>query len=451
MRKLVASVLLAGTFATTGSAAEAQAHDSTVNTVTLTMWNDILGNPGPGVSNANFWPNKAISLFEAANPGIRVKLIRTPGASSNAFAALLKSSEVAGNTPDVGEFFAGGQVLQNANYVLPLNQYITPSFKASLNDGSSLQWQLATAGFKTSGPLYGVPFGIGNYFYVYYNKALFKKAGVNTSSLPTTWPGLISLAKQIKADGIVPFQFGEENGYFGAWAQDALISSEVGTQGVLNMFTGKLSLDSPAIIRAYTAWQQLFADGLTNPDAASTNNTQSWAQFAAGNGAMTITGPFADAALEIGAMKNNIGIFPVPALPGAMYPKVLSGGPQLDYVIFKSTKYPKQAMALIKFLVSPQVQTMSLDQGFGQIPNNASYVAGPALQKLDPVLYQMYQFQRTQHYVLAEAFDNIMPGSICTYWYSTNTGVFSGSLSPSSAAKSLEQQELNYLATSAKS
>jgi raffinose/stachyose/melibiose transport system substrate-binding protein len=442
---LVATLALAGLAAVGPSGlAAAQARSSFGSTVTLTIWNDLFGTPPPGVSNANFWPNKALQLFQQQYPNIKVKVIATPQDAQSAFATLLKSSEVAGNTPDVGGLFAGGQILQNTDYLLQLNKYVSPAFKGSLYTG----WQFATAGFKNSGPIYGVPYGAGYYYFVYYNKALFKKAGISTSALPTTWPGLITLAKQVKAKGILPFQFGEKDGYYGAWTQDALISGEVGTQGVLSMFAGKLSLNSPTIIRAYTAWHELDADGLTNADALSLDNNQSFAQFAAGNGAMTITGGFANGSLEVGAMKPNIGIFPVPALPGAKYPKILSGGPNNDYVIFKNTKYPEQAMDLVKYLVSTKVQEMALDQGFGQLPDNTAYVAGPSLKTVDPVLAETYQYIRVQHYQLAEAFDNIMPGSIDSYWYQTNSGVFGGSLSPSSAAKSLEQQEQNYLATS---
>ena len=440
---LSATLAVAGLSVAATGTATAQAEPSR-SAVTLTIWNDLFNTPPTGVSTTNFWPYRALKIFEAQHPDIHVKVIATPGDAQTSFATLLKSSEVAGNTPDIGELFAGGQILQNADYLLALNKYISPSFENSLYTG----WQFATQGFKSTGTIYGVPYGAGYYYFVYYNKALFKKAGVNTSLLPSTWPGLVTLAKQIKAHDIVPFQFGEKDGYYGAWTQDALISSEVGTQGVLNMFTGKLSLNSPTITRAYTAWHELYADGLTNSDALSLDDNQSWAQFAKGNGAMTITGGFANGNIEVGSMKYNVGIFPVPALPGAKYPKILSGGPNNDYVIFKNTKYPAQAMQLVKFLVSRQVQVMALQQGFGQLPNNSSYVAGATLQQIDPVLAETYHYIRVDHYMLAEAFDNIMPGSIDSYWYQTNSGVFGGSLSPSSAAKSLEQQEQNYLATS---
>ncbi len=40
-----------------------------------------------------------------------------------------------------------------------------------------------------------------------------------------------------------------------------------------------------------------------------------------------------------------------------------------------------------------------------------------------------------------------MPGTICSYWYQTNSAVFGGTLSPTSAASSMEGQMKNYLAT----
>ena len=40
-----------------------------------------------------------------------------------------------------------------------------------------------------------------------------------------------------------------------------------------------------------------------------------------------------------------------------------------------------------------------------------------------------------------------MPGTICSYWYQTNSAVFGGTLSPTSAASSMQGQMKNYLAT----
>lgn len=435
----VTGLLAAGCGSGGGSGNSSGAGASPSGTVTIKMW---AGPPPSGTPKSKYWFNQAVAMFERSNPKIKVKLLNEPDAASAGFETLLKSSEVAGNTPDIGELFAGGQVTQNGKYLLTLNKLLPASFVKSLYSG----WQFTTGGFKQGGPIYGVPYGAGYWYFVYYNKALFAKAGVQVPPANATWTDLITLGKKLKAKGITPFVFGEKNGYFGAWTQDALISSEVGTDGVLKMYSGKMSLDSAPIIKSYSAWHSLYADGLTNSNALSLNANQGQAQFAAGKGAMTITGGFNNQAFEQGLGKK-LGIFPVPSLPGARYTRSLSGGPNNAYVIFKNTTHPHQAAKLVEFLTSPKVQEMAVNDGFGQLPNNSSYKAGQSLQKVDPILAETYKYIRTEHYKLFEAFDNIMPGSIDSYWYQTNTGVFGGSLKPASAAKSLESQMQQYLAT----
>lgn len=443
---LAAGLLL--TASTAAAATRPAARHGTAKPVTLTMW-DTLNADTTGIPKSNYWETRAIDMFEQQHPNIRVKIVPTPGDATDAFSALLKSSEVAGNTPDIGQLFPGGQILQNTQYLLPLNKYLTPKFTNSLYP--TVGWQMERPGYATNGPIYGVPYGAGAYYFVYYNKALFKKAGVTITdtSYPTTWSQLVLLAKHLKAKGILPFQFGEEQGYFGAWTQDALISHEVGTAGLLNFYDGKTSLDTPAIIKAYTAWHELYADGLTNKDALSTNNSQSWAQFAKGNGAMTITLGQADGAVEVGAMKNNIGIFPVPALPGSKYPTAITGGPTDAYVIFKNTKHPLQAITFIQFMLSTPVQVMYMDQGYGELPNVKTYKLTARVAHIDPVLSQTYYWILVRKFPLELGFDSVMPETVLNYWYHTNAAVFGGSMTPAAAARGLEQQMKTYLATSA--
>jgi len=52
---------------------------------------------------------------------------------------------------------------------------------------------------------------------------------------------------------MTPFSIGEKEGYVGAWTQDALISGLVGDDGVLQMYNGKASLNSPTLTKPYAA------------------------------------------------------------------------------------------------------------------------------------------------------------------------------------------------------
>jgi raffinose/stachyose/melibiose transport system substrate-binding protein len=412
---------------------------------TITIWNDALAASSSTVPQAKSFLTKGVHLFEKQNPSINVKIIPEPFAASTSFETLLRSAELAGTTPDIGQLYVGGQVVQNAKYLIPLNKYLPTSYYSSLTG-----WQFVTQGFKAGtsttpgGQIYAVPYGAGYYYVVYYNKSLFKKAGI-TGPFPTTWSGLIALGKRIKAKGITPFEFGEKEGYMGAWTQDSLISGLVGDPGVLSMFTGKSSLNSPTLTSPYNAWHEMFASGITNSDAPTLSYTTGIADFAAGKAAMTITGQFYDTQIQNGLGKTNVGLFPVPTLPGSRYPRVLSGGPNNSYVIFKTTTHIADDMKLIKFLTSLQVQELSVNE-LGQLPNNVSFTTTPAFDAQQPLLASVYNYIK-QHYVLSEAFDNVMPGSICSYWYQTNAGVFAGTLNPSSAAASMQSQMQSYLAS----
>jgi raffinose/stachyose/melibiose transport system substrate-binding protein len=407
----------------------------------LTIWNDPLAAGSVGVPASKSFLTKGVNLFMKANPSIHVKILQEPMASSTAFNTLLQSSELAGTTPDIGQLYVGGQVLQNAKFLLPLNKALGSTYINSLTG-----WQFVTRNFATSGSIYAVPYGAGYYYTVYYNKKLFARAGI-TGALPTTWEAMVSMAKKIKAKGITPFEFGEKEGYFGAWTMDSLISGLGGNNGVLAMYHGKQSLNSSLLVKPYTAWHALFGAGLTNSDAATLTYTTGVANFAAGKAAMTITGQYYDDQISKG-LGTNVGLFPVPLLAGSKYPTSLSGGPNNSYVIFKKSAHVAADVKLIKFLTTAAVQNLSVKE-LGQLPNNVGFSPSAAFAASQPLLTNLSTYINKDHYTLFEAFDNVMPGSIDSYWYQTNNGVFAGSLSPKSAASSMQSQMASYLATAA--
>ena len=425
-----------------GASLVSMAAGASSKVTTISIWNDPLAAGSQGIPAAKSFLTKGVALFMKANPNIKVKILQEPFGSSTEFNTLLQSSELAGTTPDIGQLYVGGQVIQNAKFLLPLNKVLGSAYINSMTG-----WQFVTKGYKTGGTIYAVPYGAGYYYTVFYNKKLFAKAGV-TPTLPSSWEAMVTMAKQLKAKGVTPFEFGEKEGYFGAWTLDSLISGLGGNDGVLAMFNGKQSLNSPLLIKPYTAWHGLFASGLTNSNATTLTYTSGIAQFAAGKAAMTITGQYYDDQITKGLGSKNVGLFPVPLLMGSKYPKSLSGGPNNSYVIFKNSKNVAADVKLIKFLTSPLVQGLSV-QELGQLPNNVSFKADKAFAAAQPLLTQLSTYINGQHYILFEAFDNVMPGSIDSYWYQTNNGVFSGSLSPKSAASSMQNQMAQYLATAA--
>jgi ABC-type glycerol-3-phosphate transport system substrate-binding protein len=430
-------VAVAATLA--GTSLGATGHSSG-KAVTITMWNDPLASSSSTVPLSKSFLTSGVKLFEAKYPSIKVKLLQEPYAASSQFDTLLRSTELAGTTPDIAQLYVGGQVIQNDKYLVSLNSHLPKSYINSLTG-----WQFVTAGYKTGGKIYAVPYGAGYYYAVYYNKKLMRKAGIKPP-WPTTWAGLLAMGKKIEAKGITAFEFGEKEGYQGAWTEDALMSGLVGDNGVLSLFTGKSSLNSSTLIKPYTAWHEMFASKITNSDAPSLSYVNGINAFAAGKAAMTITGGFYNTQFQKGLGNSNVGLFPVPSLPGDKYPHSFSGGPNNSYVIFKTSKHVADDIKLIQFLTSLKVQKSSINE-LGQLPNLASFKPTAAFEKQQPLLSDLDGYIKKGYY-LAEAFDNIMPGSVDNYWYNTNNGVFSGSLSPASAAQSMQTQMQSYLASS---
>ena len=126
---------------------------------TITIWNDALAASSSTVPQAKSFLTKGVALFEKQNPNIKVKIIPEPFAASTSFETLLRSAELAGTTPDIGQLYVGGQVIQNAKYLVALNKYLPSSYYKSLSG-----WQFVTQGFKPGtstapgGQVYAVPY-----------------------------------------------------------------------------------------------------------------------------------------------------------------------------------------------------------------------------------------------------------------------------------------------------
>jgi len=164
--------------------------------VTITIWNDPLAAGSEGVPASKSFLTKGVELFEKANPNIKVDITQEAFAASTQFETLLSSSEIAGTTPDIGQLYVGGQVEQNAKFLLPLNKLLGQSYINSLTG-----WQFVSKNYKVGSTIYAVPYGQGYYYAVYFNKALFKKAGVSTTNLPTTWTGLVAPGQAAEGEG----------------------------------------------------------------------------------------------------------------------------------------------------------------------------------------------------------------------------------------------------------
>ena len=224
--------------------------------VTLTLWHNY-GTEGNAVATKNL-----VAAFEKANPDITIKVVSQP--ADNYF-ALFQAASIAHTGPDIAVQWTGLFDIKYEKFLLNLKPYFSAAEIAKINGA---KWMAPD--FNTSKGLLVMP--LETQFYIgFYNKALFKKAGI--AAPPANWNELYSDCTKLKAKGITPMVYGSDTQGLGATFypfydfsyQMSGILSPTQWQG---LYTGKTSWTSPAIVAQMDKWAALKTQGLHEPGRA---------------------------------------------------------------------------------------------------------------------------------------------------------------------------------------
>ncbi|WP_433328443.1 extracellular solute-binding protein [Spirillospora sp. CA-294931] len=163
---------------------------------------------------------------------------------------------------------------------------------------------------KYKGEQYGLPF-ISSARLLFYNKALFKKAGLNAP--PKTFDEVKSYAEKIKKGGAIgyglPLGPEESQAEFYSWAMN--------NGGGWVDASGKWAIDQPANVDTLTTLKDLTKSGLTQPNPETTDRKTVFNQFAQGRIGMAIGGPFTKAGFIDPVNKSlDFGVAPLPSKSG---------------------------------------------------------------------------------------------------------------------------------------
>jgi len=325
----------------------------------------------------HFWARQAtdgpakalVTAFNATHKNLKVVLHLTP---PNDDTSQLATAIRAGSVPDVvGLNDIDVPEFSHQNALMNLTKYINAlPYKASLSPG---HLKLATY----NGQDYGLPY-LADLSVLWYNKKLFKEAGLNPNDPPTSYAQIVSDARKITAlgHGIYGFSFaGDCQGCLGftmlpsLWAAGQhMINGPLGNQTV------NVANDAPlkTMLEAYhTMWA-----GHMTPVADQTQNGLTWgADFEAGKVGilpgdygfatkLTNTAEFADA--------------PLPAVDGGSY-STFDGGD--DFVIPAGAPNASGAWEFIKWALEPQQQAKYPSEGMTPIRTD---VLTPAFAKTNP-------------------------------------------------------------------
>jgi raffinose/stachyose/melibiose transport system substrate-binding protein len=381
--------------------------------VTLTLWHNY-GTEGNAVATKNL-----VAAFEKANPDITIKVVSQP--ADNYF-ALFQAASIAHTGPDLSVQWTGLFDLKYQKFLLNLKPYFSAAEIAKINGA---RWMAPD--FDTSKGLLVMP--LETQFYIgFYNKALFKKAGI--AAPPANWNELYSDCSKLKAQGITPMVYGSDTQGLGATFypfydfsyQMSGILSPTQWQG---LYTGKTSWTSPAVVAQMSKWAALKSKGCTNPDVLTKSNILGY--FSSGKAAMIVDGNWDTATLQKGLGKNLAAFVP-PYANGKQ--KGVVQYPGDGFSVSSYSKHPKEAVAFLKFLTTPAAAKIISNAGL--IPAIKGYKTN------NPISNQMLDFAAKDGFTAYPMLDNVIQPEVVTAATKQLVAAFGGDSSVNGALGSMK-------------
>ncbi|MFG3016564.1 extracellular solute-binding protein [Streptomyces cinerochromogenes] len=323
---------------------------SSSGATTIEWWNISTTEPTKTV-----WAGLA-KKFEA-DTGIKVKIVQM---ENDAYKSKMTALIASGKLPDIFHTWGGGVLKQQVD--AGLVEDLTDITKPWADD----LLPVAKEPYLMDGKVYGIPFDIGMIGF-WYNKALFKKAGISTP--PTTWSGFLDAVRQLKSAGVTPLALAGKEKWPGMYYWAYLAMRTAGVEALRKAseskdFTGAGFVEAGRHLKELVDLQP-FQKGFLG--AAYSTPTGQAATVGNGKAAMELMGQWApvveaDSGKGLG---SDLGFFPFPEVEGGngKITEVFGGGG--GHALRRGA--PKAAVDFLKFFAS-QTTDQELVKKTGVLP-----------------------------------------------------------------------------------
>jgi multiple sugar transport system substrate-binding protein len=347
-----------------------------------------------------------LKKFEQLHPNIHINWSPIPGD----YATKMRANVASNTVPDVfylspdmsSEYISAGKLLN-----------LSPYMARDHVSASSYYPSLLSPFTCTKGQVYGLPKDWDS-LGVFYNKQMFKAAGLSYPSANWTWSQMQSdAAKLTKNPGTPNSIYGlSESANASRWG--ALLYSDGGT--MLNKSGTQATFNSKAGINSLDFYDSFIKN---NTGALPTTTGSPWSgdAFGKGRAAMTIQGGWTIPYLATTYPSIQYGIAPLPIAPTGKRTDLIFTN---AWSAYSGTKYPYAAWQLIQYMTGTTVQQSQLNAGFA-LPtikglSNAPYFSqNPNFKVLfDAASYSVADYYGPQdlaiHNDLATALQEVMLG-----------------------------------------
>lgn len=333
---------------------------------------------------------KVKAAYEAAHPGMTVKLVPIQADENSYYTKLNLMSKSDSTAPDVlyeDTFLVNSDV--DAGFLAPIDSYVS-----KWADWSQFTSAAQAAGKGADGKLYGVPMGTDTRA-LYYNKELFAKAGLPMDWQPKTWDDILAAARTIKQKlpGITPFNIYSGKGAGEGATMQGFEMLLYGTKNTLyDEASKKWVTSSPGMTDSMTFLNTVFSEklGPSPQDALDPQFGTNLTSDLIPNGKLAID---LDGSWQTGTWKPGgskpwpqyatvLGVTPMPTQQGeAPGETSMSGGWLLS--VGSKSKNKDAAFDFISLALNKD-NTKSYDIGASQITERKDVASDPEYTKSDP-------------------------------------------------------------------
>ncbi|MGG1517438.1 ABC transporter substrate-binding protein [Paenibacillus oryzisoli] len=341
---------------TAPSASTAAASNKPAEPVKVIWWHSMSGELGKAI-------DKLVADFNASHKDVQVEAVfqGTYDESLNK----MKASMDTKNGPSLIQVYEiGSRFMIDSKAITPMQTFID----ADKYDVSQLEENILNY-YRVDNKLYSMPFNTSNPI-LYYNKDMFKAAGLDPEKPPTTYDEVAKAAQALSKDG----KSGASFAIYG-WFMEQFFANQ-GAE-YLNNGNGRTSpatesqVNADAGVKTLEWWKQMVDNKSAANLGRKTDDTKK--AFLAGQVGMTLDSTASLRGIVSGADgKFQVGTAYLPKPEGAGDGGVVVGGASLYILNNKSEAEQKGAWEFIKYLATPEVQAYwSVNTGYFPITKKA--------------------------------------------------------------------------------
>ena len=370
----------------------------------------------------NTFINTKLAEYEQMHPDIKFNIISAQNQEYKEKIKIVVGSE---DTPDIFFSWVGDftERFIREDLILDLTPYLEadPEWKDSFIESQLEQY------VNADGMQYGIPFRLDCKLF-FYNKAIFDEHNL---TVPSTWDEFINVCETLKAAGITPISFGNQepwsaSHYIGTLNQ-ICVPDEVREKDY-NPKTGEFT--DPGYVEALQYYQQILQYTNDNPNGVKPDMGRT--NFIMEQSAMYYAELIEIPYIKADNAEMEFGMFNFPKIEGAKGNQdILTGVPE-GFVVSSKTKYSDECVEFLKWFLGKEVGTQ-MCQEIGWF--NAA--KGTTEGLTDQALLDGYNAVMEAK-AMSAWLDNALYSTVCDEYLTSVSALTGGDITPEQAMENIQ-------------